>query len=181
MLKWQIILIRDNKPDVLCVLLPADHGEHSVPAQHWNHQVDLLSLLINLSLNEINVAQYTPVQVVLDSSSLLPQSFVPSHSHLLGMQRLLLHLNWSVGQVWLAANVQTPKKPVSDLAYSSYINQCISTIKACLFLLVICSSVLRQYIYSLFHRFLAFENSTLWKKDTALILHAILPNNNDHI
>lgn len=33
-----------------------------------------------------------PEQVPLASSSLPPQSFVPSQSHLLGMQRLSLHL-----------------------------------------------------------------------------------------
>ena len=38
----------------------------------------------------------------LDSSSLSPQSSAPSHSHLLGMQRLVGHLNWSTGQLWLS-------------------------------------------------------------------------------
>lgn len=42
-----------------------------------------------------------PEQVWLDSSSLLPQSFAPSQSHLLGIQRLFWHLNWSSGQLWL--------------------------------------------------------------------------------
>ena len=46
--------------------------------------------------------KFIPEHVTLDSSSLLPQSFVPSHSHLLGMQRLLLHLNCSMGQLWLS-------------------------------------------------------------------------------
>lgn len=40
-----------------------------------------------------------PEQVVLDSSSSLPQSLSPSHSQRSGMQRLFLHLNLSVGQV----------------------------------------------------------------------------------
>lgn len=45
-----------------------------------------------------------PEQVPLASSSLFPQSFVPSQSHRLGMQRLLLHLKWPAGHVWLSAN-----------------------------------------------------------------------------
>lgn len=40
-----------------------------------------------------------PEQVVLDSSSSLPQSLSPSQSQRRGMQRLFLHLNLSVGQV----------------------------------------------------------------------------------
>ena len=40
-----------------------------------------------------------PEQVVLDSSSSLPQSLSPSHSQRSGMHRLFLHLNLSVGQV----------------------------------------------------------------------------------
>lgn len=44
-----------------------------------------------------------PEQVVLDSSSSLPQSLSPSHSQRSGMQRLFLHLNLSVGQVCWSA------------------------------------------------------------------------------
>lgn len=36
---------------------------------------------------------------MLDSSSSLPQSLSPSHSHRRGMQRLFWHLNRSAGQV----------------------------------------------------------------------------------
>lgn len=59
---------------------------------------------INVNINtntdtDTEVGHYIPVHVVLASSSLFPQSFVPSQSHFLGMQRLLLHLNWSAGQL----------------------------------------------------------------------------------
>lgn len=80
----------------------------------WNYYLivtnDVIIKWSNCSQKKNRVVQHIPVQVVLASSSLLSQSFVPSQSHLLGMQRLLLHLNWSVGHVWLTANVQRPKK-----------------------------------------------------------------------
>lgn len=54
---------------------------------------------------------YTPEQVVLDSSSSLPQSLSPSHSHRRGMQRLFWHLNRSAGHVcWSGGRKQRCKR-----------------------------------------------------------------------
>ena len=68
------------------------------------------------SCASVNTIQHIPEHVVLASSSLLPQSLVPSQSHRFGMQRLLLHLNWSVGQVWLSAKKAKKKSAIDVVA-----------------------------------------------------------------
>ena len=60
----------------------------------WLKKYDAL-----LTKKKNSPAFYIPEQVVLDSSSSLPQSLSPSHSHRRGMQRLFWHLNRSAGQV----------------------------------------------------------------------------------
>ena len=56
-----------------------------------------------------------PEQVLLDSSSSLPQSLSPSQSQRMGMQRLFWHLKRSAGQVCWSGEENTTILPLTVL------------------------------------------------------------------
>lgn len=86
--------------------IPRLHQLDEQPVQTWTAQVKPPQVTATNKERAVWLGFFpwiqtarVPEQVVLDSSSSLPQSLSPSHSQRSGMQRLFLHLNLSVGQV----------------------------------------------------------------------------------